>query len=191
MIYTGMLLDGGAVATPARRVQPLAVPSIDTPQPFAVGDPRNNSVLIDTSPAASAAAAAAQAVIDQAAVDKANADYAAYFAIKSSNILLNQQLYDQQQASLLAISTIQAQLDAANSSFIPASTGGTVTSDASSTPQPDPAIVAPVYALDSPTNLYIDINSFIKNSDGTYTANLIFDPVIGANQYKYRISATS
>jgi hypothetical protein len=77
--------------------------------------------------------------------------------------------------------------------------------DTPSTPQPPSAIPSPTYALDTPTNLYIDPASFVAvpitetviiNGSATiisstvYTTSVIFDSVDGAVSYNFRISAT-
>jgi hypothetical protein len=101
------------------------------------------------------------------------------------------------------------------SSYLMAGNGGaasiqensSIITNTQDTPQPPSAIPAPVYALDTPENLYIDPNSFnpsvitesvhIGTSTSTtdfsstvYSADLKFDSVDGAIKYNYRISAT-
>lgn len=158
-------------------IQPLAVPKPIPVQPFKKGDPRNNAIYI----AANAAAMALQATL---ASMKAQ-----IIANKASMLADAASLYP----TALMSDYVPTPIDLAptQAAVIPVSTDGIITSDANSIPQPQPAIPPIVYALDTPENLYIDINSFTKNSDGTYTANLTFDPIVGAvSKYTYRISAT-
>ena len=174
-------------------IQPLVVPKPTPAQPLKPGDPRNNAIYLaansllttlssmKTQILANQAqmvtdAAAARTAADQALADSA----AAQAAIVALGIPASQ-------SAVIITPVDQPVIDVP---FV-ASTNGTIMSDANPTPQPQAAIPPIVYALDTPENLYIDINSFTKNSDGTYTANLTFDPIVGAvSKYNYRISAT-
>ena len=102
-----------------------------------------------------------------------------------------------------------------STSDTPAGNGGTasiqesntILTDITDTPQLPEAVPPPVYALDTPENLYIDADSFSPSqttetiyigtstspttlSTTVYSTNLKFDSVDGAVKYNYRISAT-
>lgn len=208
------LIDGGAVPTPARYTQPVSVPTPPVTQPLAPNDPRNNALYValnnlqsslqDMTAGLQASKALSDQMIASAAADKASAAAALADAQATLASLQSATPPSTEQVATTTSSTLNqsdltttassdfSMLPPSNFGSVPAGSDYTTTSDSSIIPQPQAAIPAPTYALDTPTNLFIDINSFIKNSDGTYTANLTFDPIVGAvSKYNYRISATS
>jgi hypothetical protein len=192
-----MLIDNGDVPTPvARYTQPVSVPTPTVVQPLSADDPRNNDTFNAANPALAAAGTDPNTSSDpsnQPATDP-QAIIAALLAQlqNSTGTDAALPLTTENAPPAINYSLDVSMLPASNGGFVPPSTDGTVTSDISSIPQPQAAVPPPVYALDTPANLYIDINSFTKNADGTYTANLTFDPVPGSvSKYNYRISGTS
>jgi hypothetical protein len=203
-----LVIDGGTVASPAKYTQPVSVPTPVPIQPLALGDPRNNSTFLADNAYAFMLGSNEPSIT--AGIPGYNPDMAAAMAsMRQATYGLYTTTPPSTEAPPPVIVTLDpppANVDPTvtppdtfggpgvpfvNAGFIPSYTPTTTTSDVTSIPQPQPAIAPIAYPFDTPTNLYIDINSFTKNSDGTYTANLTFDPIYGANKYNYRISATS
>jgi hypothetical protein len=107
--------------------------------------------------------------------------------------------------SVIDAPTLDITIPPANGGSGSVETAPTISTDVTSVPQPPAAIPAPIYALDTPTNLYIDPSSFVAvpitetviiNGSATiisstvYTTSVKFDSVDGAVSYNFRISAT-
>jgi len=211
----GLLIDGGEVPTPTRYTQPISVPAPLVIQPLAKNDPRNNATWIalndpqlnglggpkDNSNYDSPILQGSQTssltdVIDPAAVTTPNTGSAA------TNIGLDSGTSGGNTESPLLIAAAPFYNDllpAPNAGFVLTNSDQTSSySDITAVPQPPAALPAPTYALDTPVNLYVDPYTFTKiistdalgNTVTTYSVNLSFDPVDGANKYSYRVNAT-